>query len=67
MAGLYLHIPFCAQRCTYCDFYFVTSLRGVEDFVEAVCLEIERAAESSAPPEPAPMRPPSAPVLILLS
>lgn len=52
MAGLYLHIPFCAQRCTYCDFYFVTSQRDVEDFAEAACLEIERAAESSTPPEP---------------
>jgi oxygen-independent coproporphyrinogen-3 oxidase len=21
MAGLYIHIPFCAQKCAYCDFY----------------------------------------------
>ncbi len=25
MAGIYLHIPFCKQRCTYCDFHFSTN------------------------------------------
>ena len=25
MPGLYLHIPFCRQACTYCDFHFSTS------------------------------------------
>lgn len=25
MSGLYLHIPFCRQACTYCDFHFSTS------------------------------------------
>lgn len=24
MAGLYIHIPFCASRCIYCDFYSTT-------------------------------------------
>ena len=24
MSGIYLHIPFCRQACSYCDFYFVT-------------------------------------------
>ena len=26
MAGLYLHIPFCAGRCIYCDFYARTGI-----------------------------------------
>lgn len=25
MAGIYIHIPFCKQQCTYCDFHFSTS------------------------------------------
>lgn len=25
MAGIYLHIPFCKQQCTYCDFHFSTT------------------------------------------
>lgn len=25
MAGLYIHVPFCRQACTYCDFHFSTS------------------------------------------
>ena len=24
MIGIYLHIPFCRQACTYCDFFFTT-------------------------------------------
>lgn len=24
MAGIYIHIPYCKQKCTYCDFYKVT-------------------------------------------
>ena len=25
MAGVYIHIPFCKQACTYCDFHFSTT------------------------------------------
>jgi oxygen-independent coproporphyrinogen-3 oxidase len=28
MSGIYLHIPFCKQKCTYCDFHFSTSFQG---------------------------------------
>lgn len=41
MAGLYLHIPFCTQRCVYCDFYFTTTRKSHGAFVEAMRAEIE--------------------------
>ncbi len=41
MAGLYIHVPFCAQRCTYCDFYFVAGERTTAGFVAAAVAEIE--------------------------
>ena len=25
MAGIYIHIPYCKQKCIYCDFYFRTN------------------------------------------
>lgn len=41
MAGLYLHIPFCKQRCIYCDFYSTTLNQDFRKlYVEALCREI---------------------------
>ena len=41
MAGLYLHIPFCATRCIYCGFYSTTRLELRQQYVEALCREME--------------------------
>jgi oxygen-independent coproporphyrinogen-3 oxidase len=42
MLGLYLHIPFCRSRCSYCDFYFVVDTKSGtrERFVAALRREI---------------------------
>ena len=40
MAGLYIHIPFCKQACSYCDFYFLTRQQLREPFVKALIREI---------------------------
>lgn len=41
MAGIYIHIPFCESRCIYCDFYSTTSLKWKDDYVDALCKEME--------------------------
>ena len=40
MPGLYLHIPFCKQACSYCDFHFSTSLALKSQLVNALVQEI---------------------------
>lgn len=41
MSGIYLHIPFCRQACSYCDFYFVTRQVEKQHFVQQLVQEIE--------------------------
>jgi oxygen-independent coproporphyrinogen III oxidase len=40
MAGIYIHIPFCRQKCHYCNFFSVATTRGREEFLEALLKEI---------------------------
>lgn len=35
--GLYIHIPFCAAKCAYCDFYSLASSELHERYVDALC------------------------------
>ena len=40
MRGLYIHVPFCVSKCSYCDFYSLPSrLDLVEPYVQAVLKE----------------------------
>jgi oxygen-independent coproporphyrinogen-3 oxidase len=41
LAGIYLHIPFCKQACSYCNFHFTTSLRYKNELVNAIIKEID--------------------------
>lgn len=41
MAGLYIHVPFCAKRCTYCDFFSNTEMNYKEPYVNAIIKEME--------------------------
>lgn len=40
MAGIYVHIPFCKKACHYCDFHFSTSLKGKEQLIDSLLIEI---------------------------
>lgn len=41
LAGIYLHIPFCLSRCSYCDFAVsIYQSNLAEKYVDALCLEI---------------------------
>ena len=41
MAGFYVHIPFCAQKCSYCDFHFSTHFESYRDeMLKSIAQEI---------------------------
>ena len=50
MAGLYVHIPFCAKRCLYCDFFSTTQLHRRQEYVEALLQEITTRKDEAGEP-----------------
>jgi len=48
--GIYVHIPFCASKCRYCDFYSVAGAGGaMNKYMQAICRHIEESAGTMAP------------------
>ena len=45
MAGIYIHIPFCATRCIYCDFYSTTLRNKGDEYVKALAKEMDERKE----------------------
>ena len=41
MAGIYIHIPFCAKRCLYCDFFSSTDMQFKTPYIQAIIREME--------------------------
>jgi oxygen-independent coproporphyrinogen-3 oxidase len=45
MAGLYIHIPFCKQRCRYCSFFSSTKEEKKREYIDALCKELQLRKE----------------------
>jgi len=54
MSGIYIHIPFCKQACSYCDFYFVTKSKEEQrlEFVDQLIANIRSYKNSAFAEEP---------------
>ena len=46
--GIYVHVPFCRSKCTYCDFYSLCDERLEDAYLEAVCDHIREAGEAAS-------------------
>lgn len=44
--GIYVHIPFCQSKCPYCDFYSITDVARIPEFLKALKSEMKLAATS---------------------
>lgn len=49
--NLYIHVPFCAQRCSYCDFYTQTQLGLRVSYLQALKRELAQRSSELAPNE----------------
>ena len=46
--ALYLHIPFCVQRCNYCDFHTCarkSDSPAISEYIEKLCIQIRKNAK----------------------
>ena len=50
MSGLYIHIPYCKQRCIYCDFYSSATREGKKEYIDALIKEFEHRKDEIKEP-----------------
>lgn len=39
--GIYVHIPFCERKCNYCDFYSLTDIDRIPEYLKALKKEMQ--------------------------
>lgn len=47
MQGLYIHIPFCTNRCIYCNFYSTTNQQLQQQYIDSICKELQLRAKEA--------------------
>lgn len=47
IAGLYIHIPYCKRKCSYCNFHFSTNLNTIDLLLEALVSEITQRSNEN--------------------
>jgi oxygen-independent coproporphyrinogen-3 oxidase len=52
LSGIYIHVPFCKQACSYCDFYFVTRTSEREHYVQRLQNEIASYGQTEFADDP---------------
>ena len=44
MSGLYIHIPFCTYKCSYCNFYSIVNMNDeniYKKYIDALIIELK--------------------------
>jgi len=40
--SLYIHIPYCSSKCSYCSFYSITALKSLDDYHKKLVSELKQ-------------------------
>lgn len=46
--GLYVHFPFCLNKCPYCDFYSNTDRTNIDRYIDALLVQMENYSNSAS-------------------